>query len=342
MTTNDKSAPAAAAEAQLTKMLTGAWVTQTLYVAAKLGIADHLRTGAIDCETLAAVVGADPNALRRLLRALVSLGICERDANDCYQTTSLGELLESEAPRSLHALATMMGEEHYRAWGDLLYSVETGETAFEHRFGEPVCDYFATHPDASVTFQRATIQLAEQMPAAVVDAYDFSDFRKVVDIGGGRGTLLAAILQAEPRLEGILFDQPAMRSTAREFLAAQNVADRCQLVVGDFFLSVPEEGDLYLLATVLHDFPADQAIEILRNAHQAMPAGAKLLVIERVLGAPHADHFAVLADLNLLVISGGLERTEDEYRDLLQAAGFRLARTIATRCGFSILEAAKA
>jgi O-methyltransferase domain/Dimerisation domain len=325
----------------LRHLSTGFWVSKAIAVAAALGIADHLQDGPKTTAELAQVAGAHPGALYRLLRGIASVGVFAEDAQGRFTLTPLAALLLSDAPQSWRAAALMNGEPWaWRPWGDLLYSVKTGKPAFDHIFGVDFDAYLAQHPDAGDIFQRFMQVATAEEALAVAPVYDFSGLTTVVDVGGGRGALLAAILKANPHLRGILFEAAHIVADAGPALAAQGVADRCQLVAGDFFAMLPVGGDLYILKWVLVSWDDEAAVNILQNCHRAMPAHGKLLVVERLIPPGNEPFFGKLADLNLLVLYRGRHRTEAEYRTLFARAGFELARVIPTQSPteFSVIE----
>jgi orsellinic acid C2-O-methyltransferase len=318
----------------LRKMALGYVPAQLVYVAAALELADILHERPKGHEELAAASGAHPPSLLRVLRAMVDLGLFEQDREGRFRLTPLGQPLLKDAPRSMRdSILLHGGDLTWRAWGGLLHSVKTGETAFEHAFGMPFFDYLARHPETAATFNRAprttggTTELAE----AMADNVDLRGVSRVVDVGGSDGALIEAILLAHPRLTGVLFDLAPVVAQARERLFVGPVAGRCEFVAGDFFEAVPEGGDLYLLARVLHDWDHERCVAVLRNCRRAIAEGGRLLVLERVLGAdrpfdPSGVHQDVLSDIDMLATTGGRERTEQEYRALLAAGGFVLNR----------------
>jgi hypothetical protein len=334
MGTGDSPPPAT-----LLQMMTGYWVSQALYVAAKLGIADLLAEGPVDCEDVAAATDTHAPSLQRVLRALASVGVFTEVSPGSFALTSLAELLRSETPGSMRALAIMYAEEQYRAWGDLFHSVRTGEMAFDYQFGMGYFEYLAKHPDADRVFNEAMTGWTHQLVGAVVDAYDFSPFRTVVDVGGGYGALLAAILQSNPDTRGILFEQFHVIASAEAQLAAAGIADRCTVVGGDFFVAVPTGGDAYVLSQILHDWDDESCVAILGQCRRAMPEHGKLLVVELVLPPGDEPSLGKWLDLHMLVLLGGRERTADEYDTLFRAAGFKLARIVPTPPGPSVVEA---
>ena len=328
---------------ELRLMITGYWISQSIYVAAKLGIADLLKDGPKSSDQLAKSAGAHPDALHRVLRALASVGIFAENQEGHFELTPLAAALQTGVPGSLRDWAVMMGEEWvWRPWGELLYSVRTGETAFEHVFGMGHFDYLSRNPEAGETHNKGMTASPMQPPSAVVAAYDFSGINTLVDVGGGQGAQIAAVLKANSHIRGILFDLPHVIEGARSLLEVGGVAARCELVGGDFFQSVPVGGDVYLLKAVIHDWDDDRGIAILKNCHGAMTKQSKLLLIERVMPTrvEQSAAFQLVArfDLQMLVIAGGRDRTEMEHRSLLMAAGFKLTRVIATPFGVSIIE----
>ena len=325
--------------ATLLQMMTGYWVSQALYVAAKLGIADLLADGPVDCEDLAAATNTHAPSLQRVLRALASVGVFTEVSPGSFALTPLAELLRTETPGSMSALAIMYAEEQYRAWGELLHSVRTGEMAFDHQFGMGYFEYLAQHPEADRVFNEAMTGWTQQLVGAVVDTYDFSPFHTVVDVGGGYGALLATILRNNPGTRGILFEQPHVIASAEEELVAAGVADRCTFVGGDFFVEVPAGGDAYVLSQILHDWDDERCVAILGQCRRAMPGHGKLLVVELVLPPGDEPSLGKWLDLHMLVLLGGRERTATEYDALFRAAGFKLARVVPTSPGPSVVEA---
>lgn len=323
----------------LKSLLDGYRGTALLYVAAKLGLADLLADGPKSSAELAQELGAHAAALQRILRGLVLLGVCSEEPDGRFGLTALGSWLRSDVPGSLRGLAILSGEECIGAWGGLAQSALTGETAFNHVFGISQWEHRQQHPELNEYFNAWLGQSTAGATGAVLAAYDFAAFKTVVDIGGGQGALLAALLQAHPTLSGILFDQPHVIDAAQAQLAAAGVAARCQVVGGSFFEQVPAGGDGYLLKSVIHDWDDEQSVTILKNCHRALGERGKLLLVERVMPVrAEDDPSTVWVDLHMLALTGGRERSEADYRALLAAAGFVLTRVIPTRSGFSILE----
>ena len=323
----------------LREMIGGAKVTQLVYVAAKLGIADLLADGPKTTEELAASAEAHPPSLHRLLRALVSLGIFTEGDDGRFELTPLAEPLRTGVPDSVRAMAIGWGEEvFWRPWGELLYSVRTGKTSVDHLFGEGLFDYLASHGDAARIFDEFMAEGTSGISAAVVEAYDFSGVAKIVDVGGGRGGLVATILEANPEMKGVLFDLPSVVKGADQVVQAKGVARRCEVVSGDFFQSVPAGGDAYILKWIIHDWDDDRAQAILKNCRAAIGADGRLLLVERVLPPRDAPSSVAIGDVTMLVLTGGRERTKAEYAELLRRSGFRLTTIVPTATELSVIE----
>jgi predicted O-methyltransferase YrrM len=306
-------------------------------VIAKLGIADLLKDGPKDVEDLAQATHTHSPSLYRLLRAVASLGIFAEDDQRRFRLTALAEPLQRDVPGSLHAGATFAGEFwRWQAWGHLLQSIQTGETAFNHTYGMGWFEYLAQHPEASAVFDAA--MASSERHHAVAAAYDFSTIGTLVDVGGGTGMLLATILQAHPQLHGVLYDTPQVTAHAQELFKAAGVADRCEIVAGDFFAGLPSGGDAYLLSLIVHDWEDAQVITLLENCHRAMYAHGKLLLVEQVVPSGNDPSLSKLLDITMLVEAGGRERTEPEFRALFAAAGFTLTKIVPTRAPECVLE----
>jgi hypothetical protein len=323
-------------------MITGYWTARAIYVAAKLRIADHLKDGPRLAEELAAAAGVAARPLYRVLRALAGVGVFAQQADGRFRLNPLAEPLREGGPDSLRACAVMLGEEQYRCWDDLPETVRTGEAAFERVFGQPVFEYLSERPEQARTFDAAMTGYGGRATQAVLDAYDLSDVRTLADVGGGLGTNLARILGRYPAMRGVLFDQPHVVARARPLLEAAGVWGRCKVEGGDFFQTAPRGADAYLLGHVLHDWDDARAGAILDSLRRAMPAGARLLVVENVLPDGDGASFGKLLDLHMMVLAGGQERTEAEYRRLFAAHGFRLARVVPTAADTSVVEAVPA
>jgi hypothetical protein len=319
----------------------GALVSQAVSVIARLGVADVLAAGPQPVEQIAQRVGAHRSALYRVLRALGDVGVVAELENRQFALTPLSEVLRSDVPGSLRGWATMVGMPFHRyPWTDLYETVLTGESAFDRVHGTKVFDYLAEHPEDAAIFDAAMTSISTNESVSIAKAYDFSRFNTIVDVGGGRGGLLAAILSANPHLQGVLFDVPTVVAGIDDELAAAEVVGRYQVVSGDFFDSVPDGADAYLLSAIIHDWDDDQAVRILRTCRAAMTDSACVLLAEIVLPDGPAPSMGKLADLEMLVMTaGGRQRTEAELRDLLGQAGLRLTRTIPSTSMVSLVEA---
>ena len=324
---------------RLRRLVNGFQVSQAIHVAAVLGIADLLVAGAKSSDKLAAETGTNPEALYRLLRALAAVGVFHEDGDRRFSLTELGDPLRSDAPEPVAGWAAFIGQPSFwLAWGDLLNSVTTGENAFRHVHGIDPWTYRLEHPEASRSFDRAMTDVSRLVARAVTDAYDFSRFSTIADIGGGRGAFLAAILHAYPEIGGILFDQPHVVAGATQVLEEVGVADRCEVVPGDFFASVPA-ADAYVLKAILHDWEDDRCIDILHVCKAASPK-ASILVVEYEVGPPNETPVAKFSDLNMLVAPGGRERTAEEYAALFEAAGYRFTGFTPSRSFVGVFEGA--
>jgi hypothetical protein len=318
-------------------MATGYWLSQAIYVAAKLGIADHLEDGPRSCASLASITGCDPSALFRLLRALSDFGLFAPIGGDAFAMTTAAEPLRSDVPGSLRNIVITIGEIHYQACGDLLHSVQTGSPAFKEVYGCGLFAYLQQNNASADAFHRGMTNLSSLLSHAVLMAYDFRRISSIVDVGGGEGVLLRRILELHPRIKGIVFDLPLSIEPARE--KDNPEPSRYSYIAGDFFASLPPGANLYMLCNVLHDWDDARAVAILSNCRKAMAADGKVLLIEMILPEDGSGSFSKLLDLNMLVMTGGRERTKGEFSRLLDAAGFRINRIIPTLAPQSIIEA---
>ena len=327
-------------EAFLVQLAFGALITQALYVAAKLGLADLMAGGPRPVSELAAETATHERALYRVLRSLASVGVFAETSPKAFALTPLGEALRSDAPNSMRNGAIFMGEEwHWRVWGNMLYSVRTGKPAWGHVHGKEVFDYFSDRRDEAEIFNNAMTDMSTAIAPAVVEAYDFSGVKRLADIAGGHGYLLAQVLKSQPQMRGVLFDVPPVIEGAGELLEREGVAERVEKVSGDFFSSVPAGADAYIMKHIIHDWDDEQAVKILRNIRAAMPDDGRVLIVETVVPEGGGAHYSKLLDLEMLVSPGGVERTAEEYRELLAASGLRLTRILPTKSPFSIIEA---
>jgi hypothetical protein len=324
----------------LLRLVSGYQLSQALHVAARLDIADRLAAGARSTDDLAAETNANADALYRLLRALAAAGVLHELEDRRFELTELGEGLRSDVRGSVHGWALMIGRPmHWNTWSSLVESVRTGENTFRLVHGTDVWSYRAQRPEELAVFDGAMTSVTGLVDAAVLDAYDFARFREVVDVGGGRGALLAAILARHETLSGVLFDQPDVVANAGALL--DRFGGRCRVVGGSFFDSVPPGADAYLLKAILHDWEAAESIAILRVIREAMPEHGVVLVLERDLGRPNENPAAKFSDLNMLVNPGGRERSEEEYAALFSAAGLRYVGATPSAAGISVFEAGR-
>jgi|tagenome__1003787_1003787.scaffolds.fasta_scaffold20890630_2 hypothetical protein len=321
------------------RLLTGYRISQAIHVAATLGVADLLKDGPRTTDALAASTNTDPRTLYRLLRALAAAGVFHEETGRQFSLAPMGEYLRMDAPHSVGPFAAFIARPYvWEPWGQLLHSVRTGKNAFHHVHGVSSWDYQLQHPEEGAIFARGMTGFSIGNIEAIVRAYDFSSFACIVDVGGGEGTQLAAILARHPAMRGILFDQPETVTRAQHVLAAAGVNERCDAVGGSFFETVPGGGDAYLLKFILHDWDDAASLAILRNCRKACGPKAKLLVVEQLIASPNEGLATKLTDLQMLVGPGGEERTEGEFATLFAAAGFRLEKTIVATTGVNILE----
>ena len=332
-------------QAQVARLMDGYLVTQLLYVAVKLGIPDVLASGARDAGAIADAVDAQPGPLRRVLRGLAANGVIDELPDGRFGLTPLGDCLRDGVPGSLRGAVAARGDLYYRAAAELLTAVQQGGVPFERACGDDFFTYVTRHPDLGAAFQASMADRSRQEAADLVAAYDFSRFTRLVDVGGGTGVLLAAILDATPGLHGVLFDLPDVVARAADQLADMVAAGRCRIVGGDFFEVDLPPGDAFLLARVIHNWDDAAAGRILATCHRAMAPGQTILLAEAVLPERAADHPAVTTmDLHMLVLfRHARERTVAEFDALLAAAGFRRERVVPTRspAGLALIEAVR-
>jgi len=327
----------------LFQLISGFYVSRAIYVMARLGIADNLSDGPRDAEELAKLSRTHAQSLKRVMRLLVTAGVLTEDDKGRFALTPIGDCLRAGAPGSMRAAALLFGGITERAWGELLHSVETGEPAFRRVFGKDSFAYLAEHPDEAANFDAAMSTFTAPIATVVAAAYDFSGVRHIVDVGGGNGALLVGILRAHPSLKGTLFDLPHVVERARPRLAELGIAHRCEAVGGDFFAEVPGGADAYLLKHVIHDWNDDRATAILQTCRKAMPPASKLLIVEGVypqrIDQSDASRRAAANDVNMLVCTGGCQRSQAEFGHLYASAGLALSRIITTELPYaSIVE----
>jgi DNA-binding transcriptional ArsR family regulator len=317
----------------------GAWIAQGIAVAADLKVADALAEGPLSANELARRVGADPDALSRLMRALISEGIFSRRRDGRYALNALGDTLRSDAAMSMAGMARLVGSaEHREHWSNLLDAVGTGEAVPAKLRGMSGWEYMAQRPELAAVFNEAMTSMSELVIDPVVAAYDFTPYRTIVDVGGGHGRLLAAIVAATPGAEGVLYDQPPVVEGATELLEKHGVAHRVRTHGGSFFEAVPEGGDAYVLKNVIHDWPDAESLSILSNVRKATTPGTTLLLVELVIPDHDRQFLGKWADMEMLVQAGARERTADGYRKLLEGAGFQMTRVVPTASPFSVVE----
>jgi O-methyltransferase domain/Dimerisation domain len=328
------------AHVQLMQMASGCWISQLVSTAANLSIADHLASGAKSASEIAEAVRSDPRALHRFMRALANFGILTRAGEQKFALTPLGEALKSGAPGAARSTVLMTaGPLVWKCFEQLQYSVETGQTAMEKVFGLPLFDYLAQHAELASQFSEAMVGIHSAEPAAVAASYDFSALEVIVDVGGATGNMMAHIVTRYPQCRGVLFDRPHVVTDAPAFLRAKGIENRVRIERGDFFKSVPAGGDAYILSHIIHDWDEEQCLTILSNCRKAMKPGAKLLIVEFVLPEGDEPHIGKLLDMTMLVVTGGEERTANEYRTLLARAGLTVTRVVSTGSDVSIVEA---
>lgn len=324
----------------LYRLATAHYVSHALYTAARLGVADHLRDGPRTAEELAAATHTHAPSLRRVLRLLVTEGVFVEREDGRFSSTSLGDALAGFGD----AAQLFAGPSAWKPWGDLLETVRTGEQAFERVFQQEVFEYFADRPEEAAAFDRAMASFTRRASEAVAQGYDFGDVERVIDIGGGEGALLTGILRAHPHLTGAVFDLPRVGERARAHIARAELQERYTFVGGDFFEAVPGGYDAYLVKHVIHDWDDERAIAILKRIREAIGDDGKLLLVEGLYPERADTSFtsvgAARNDCNMMVVTGGRQRSEDELRQLYDAAGFRLARVLPTTAGVSIVEGA--
>jgi len=326
-------------------LITGYWVSQLVLVAARLGIADLLAKGPKTAEALAATVGAHPPFLRRVMRALASVGVFAEGPGGRFGLTPLGQVLRSGRPGSLHDFALMVVDDHnWQAWSGLLRGVMTGGLPFDQVHGVPFFAYLRSHPDMEKTFAASMANISSTENAAVARAYPFGRLTRLVDVGGAHGHLLATILRRHRKLRGVLYDQPQVVAGAEQsgFVSAGEVRERCRIEGGDFFSSVPAGADAYLMKYIIHDWDDEKCLRILGACRTAMVPEGRVLVVDHVIPPGNAANWGKLLDINMLVVPGGQERTREEFERLFRRAGLRLKRVFRTACPLSILEAVRA
>ncbi|HUB55436.1 MAG TPA: methyltransferase [Mycobacterium sp.] len=326
--------------AAMMDLIMGAWTAQAITAAAELNVADALAKAPLSIDELAAAVDADPDTLGRLLRALISRGIFRQLRDGRYDLTPIAGTLRSDADVSMTGMARWAGSpEHREHWSHFPDAVRTGRAVIPELRGKPAFEYLADEPELSEIFNDAMTSASELAIASVIAAYDFSRYPTIVDVGGGHGRLLAAILAATPASRGVLFDLPQVVTGAPALLREHHAHDRVRIIEGSFFERVPDDGDAYVLKNVIHDWPDDDAVHILRNVRAAARTGKRVLLVEFVIPNHDREFLGKWLDLEMLVAAAARERTAAEYGQLLNRAGFQMTRVVETASPFSIVEA---
>jgi hypothetical protein len=320
------------AAARLLELIQMRLISEAIHVVAELGIADLLGEGPKSAEELARATGADAHSLRRVIRALTYFDVFSQDSGDCFALGPLGEILRRDATGSLHDAALFFGGESGTSVVRLfLDAVKTGESAIQKLDGSRgIFEWLARDPAQSQLFNSVMTSFATLHMTGLLEAYDFSWARQIVDVGGGHGKNLAEILKAHPHMRGVLFDLPQAFEGGKNLVAQAGLRDRCGVISGDFFVSVPGGADAYLLSRVIHDWNDEKTVAILKVVRAAIAPHGRLVLLEMMLRPDGATVYPALSDLNMLLITGGCERTEEEYRRLYRAAGFELTRAVAT------------
>ncbi len=322
---------------QFMKFIVGKWISKPIYVAAELGIADMLSDGPQSIKALAQMSHAHAPTLYRVMRALASVGIFTESEDKVFDLTPMAECLKTGAMRSMALMFNANWND--RAWEYLMESVRKGNTPFEKAHGMQVSKYLETNPHISDVFNEANAIKAAGSHRAIVDVYDFSDIHTLTDVGGGVGVLMAEILAANPHMKGVVADLPPVVREAEKVIQARRLRDRLKATACDFFESIPAGSDAYLMSHVLHDWPDDQCGIILKNCYKAMKPESKLLIVEMIVPTGNEPSIAKLLDLEMLVITGGKERTKKEFEALLESSGFKLLRVIPTLESINVIEA---
>jgi len=342
---SSKSSPVSAGQAslrnaQIVNMSGAHLISQAIYVLAKLRIPDHLKTGALVAEELAELTGTHAPTLYRLMRTLAGYGFLSEDSEGRFSLTALGAALQSDAPGHMRSWVLFIaGPTSWRAFGELLHSVKTGEEAVQKVHGKRYFDLITDMPEETRFFNEAMIATFGTEPQAVAAAYDFSQVRTLVDVGGGTGNLLTSLLLANPRLSGVLYDRPDVAVEARRQVNEKGLTSRCEVLEGSFFDAVPVGGDAYMLSHILHDWDDESCSRILKQCHEAMQGKGRLLVLEQLILPGNRRDAAKYNDLLMLVMHCGRERTQSEFADLFAEAGFRLTRVVTTESPSAIIEA---
>lgn len=348
MTSQDPNNSSDQTSGLVVRLVEGSWVARAIYVVVSLRIADLLRDGPRLVDELAAETGTHAESLHRIMRALAGEGLFHLDDLGRFSLTPAGAVLRNDVPNSLHPWAMLMlGNVHQCAWENLMHTVTTGESAFQHRFGLDLWQYCAEHPEHARLFAAAMSGFTTTYIQNLLSSYSFTAFKKIVDVGGGDGSLLIGILQANRESHGVVFDTPQAVARAKQRIDEAGLNERCIASEGDALVEVPRGGDAYILSRVIHDWDDDNARKILVSCRKALPAGGRILVIERAMPDSAAETASIspsllsdinLTDLNMMVMTTGRERTTKEYRDLFAQTELDLIRSIPTRTAMNVME----
>lgn len=322
----------------------GYWVARLVHIAAKLKLADLLKRGPRTVEDLATAAGIQPQALYRILRALASVGVFAETKNQRFKLTPLAATLQTGVPASMHAWALMINDNWgWDAWKELLHGAKTGEVPFIKAHGVPLFEYFEEHTEDLQVFGESMTSISVTENPAIAAAYKFSGIRTLVDVGGGHGSLLATILKANPKLKGVLYDQPSViaRAEKDQHVTAKGIVERCRLESGNFFEAVPKGGDAYIMKYILHDWNDEACVKLLSNCRASMNEKGKVLVVDNVIAPGNDPSWGKLLDIQMLII-GGRERTKKEFASMFAEAGLKLTRVVPTKGPLSIVEGVRA
>lgn len=321
------------------EMISGQWISRTISVFAKFGIADHIDEAGTSSDEIAKKASVDADALYRILRALSVIDVATELEGRRFKLTSVGKTLRTDHPQSMRHVAIFQGSLNWECWGELDHCLKTGKNAAEKVFGEKPFDHLAKHPEKAEIFDRAMTNISAMEVDAIVAAYSFAEFKTIADVGGGHGALLSAVLSTHPQAKGILFDLPHVVEAAKGETAKRGLTGRVDFQPGSFFDSAPAGADAYMMKHIIHDWSEEESIKIMKNIRAKIPAHGKLLLLEAVIPGRNVPHFGKFLDIEMLVVTTGRERTEEEYRALLAKAGFRLEQIVSTAAMASVIEA---
>jgi hypothetical protein len=321
------------------EMANGFYLTQMLYAAADLRIAEYLKDGPKSSRDLAGLTASHPESLFRLLRALASTGVLDQEEDGCFKSNALTDTLREDHPNSMRDVVLYLGSSfHWSCIDKLSHCVKTGRSGSSEALGSDFFEYLKRHPVDAEIFHGSMVNVTKNSAPFITTFYKFSGINVICDVGGGSGTLLAAILLANPSMRGILFDEESAVASAKAYLASQGVADRCETTSGDFFHSVPQGCDAYMLKYILHDWDDEQSIKILRACRRSMNLSSRLLVVEHIIPEDSGPHFGKLLDLEMMAVTGGVERTETQFKYLFEKSGLKLNAVVPLLSMDSIME----